>query len=83
MITVEIRLRVNDDEDDAHCLAGARCHHVCYGYLSRHPDIRKRQSAVMHYRTTSQTKTTHAKDHPSECFNLFVGGTFAFLALFD
>ena len=33
MITVEIRFCVNDDEDDAHCLAGARCHHVCYGLM--------------------------------------------------
>ena len=33
MITVEIRYCVNDDEDDAHCLAGARCHHVCYGLM--------------------------------------------------
>ena len=33
MTIVEIRLRDNDDGDDAHCLAGARCHHVCYGLM--------------------------------------------------
>ena len=48
---------------------------ICDEYLSRHPDIRERQSAVMHYSLTVHVYETAQDHHQQSCrMSIFLHG---------